>query len=465
MSARALSCLAPVAAVLAVCLVPGRAAGQTRAEDRKKTLDGRTPVSDDPRRVPVKPEPRGPEGTLVIRGGRIFDGTGAAPRPGTVVIERNRIKAVLPAESKDWPPEATVLDVTGETVLPGLIDIHTHLSYQNQGGDAEADDLSDAALRGAERLRFYVESGITSVRDVASQGTVPFRLKQWVAENRIPGPRVFAAGQLITGSGGHGVDGQLLSPPYHGSIRPASGPDDWREAVREQFTRGADVIKVASHFSKPEITAAVEEAHALGLRVTCDCENFYVDWAVDAGVDGIEHPLPRTEETIKKMARRSVVSDPTLVPYDIIFDDWGGYFGSTSRRFTFSKEANLEMLRRLRKAGVKTGVGTDLVLDWFRFLPEPYIRELRHLTEAGATPTEALVVATKTNADILDMADRLGTLEAGKLADVLTVRGKPESDLGDLKNVDVVVRDGYVVVRDGHVEIPRHVPKEMPAGR
>jgi imidazolonepropionase-like amidohydrolase len=451
-----------LAAGLIACAVPGPAGAQTRPEDRKKSLDPKTAVSDDPRRVPVKPEPRGPEGTVVLRGGRIFDGTGTPARAGTLVIERNRIKAVLDPDAKDWPAEARVLDVAGETVLPGLIDLHTHLSYQNQGGDAFAADPSDAALRGAERLRYYLESGITSVRDVASDGDVPFRLKQWVAENRIPGPRVFAAGQLITGSGGHGIDGQLLSPPYRGSIRPASGPDDWREAVREQFTRGADVIKVASHFSKPEIAAAVEEAHALGLRVTCDCENFYVDWAVDAGVDGIEHPLPRTDETIKKMARRSIVSDPTLIPYDIIFDDWGGYYGSTSRRFTFSKEANLEMLRRLRKAGVKTGIGTDLILDWFRFLPDPYIRELRHLTEAGATAADALVIATKTNADILDMGDRLGTLEPGKLADVVAVRGKPDGELGDLANVDVVIRDGHVLVRDGQVVIPRHVPRPMP---
>jgi imidazolonepropionase-like amidohydrolase len=455
-----------LAAALVVCAaLSPLARAQTRPEDRRKTLDPRTPVSDDPRRVPVKPDAHGPEGTLVLRGGRIFDGTGSPARPGTLVIERNRIRAVLPPEATDWPAEARVLDMAGETVLPGLIDLHTHLSYQAQGGEAFAADVADAALRGAERLRFYLESGITSVRDVASDRDVPFRLKQWVAENRIPGPRVFAAGQLITGNGGHGIDGKILSPPYTGSIRAASGADDWREAVREQFSRGADVIKVASHFSRPEIAAAVEEAHALGLRVTCDCENFYVDWAVEAGVDGIEHPLPRTDETIRKMAARSVASDPTLVPYDIIFDDWGGYFGSTSRRFTFSKEANLEMLRRLRKAGVRTGVGTDLILDWFRFLPEPYIRELKHLTEAGATAAEALSVATRTNADILDMGDRLGTLEPGKLADVLAVRGRPDAELGDLANVDVVIRDGYVVVRDGQVVIPRHVAKPMPTPR
>ena len=100
-------------------------------------------------------------------------------------------------------------------------------------------------------------------------------------------------------------------------MRIANGADDWRRAVREQFNNGADVIKIASHFSAEEVSAAVSEAHALGLRITCDCETFYVDRAVDAGVDMIEHPLPRSDEVIAKMAAKGVASDPTLVPYEI----------------------------------------------------------------------------------------------------------------------------------------------------
>jgi imidazolonepropionase-like amidohydrolase len=299
---------------------------------------------------------------------------------------------------------------------------------------------------------------------------VPFQLKQWVRQRRLVGPRVFAAGRLIVGTGGHGTEGGLRSGPAYGSLyntemREAKGPDDWREAVREQFTAGADVIKIASHFSKPEAAAAIDEAHALGLKVTCDCENFYVQWAVEAGVDIIEHPLPRTDETIALMAQKGVAADPTLVPYIYIFDISGGYFGSTSRRFTFSKEANLEMLRRLKKAGLKIGVGTDLVETWYRYLPAPYLTELRQFVAAGFTIPEVLVAATKTNSEILDMDDKLGTLVAGKLADVLVVDGRPDQDLADLLKVHLVVRDGEVVVENGRVSIPRHVPVPEPTPR
>lgn len=105
------------------------------------------------------------------------------------------------------------------------------------------------------------------------------------------------------------------------------------------------------------------------------------------------------------MAKKGVASDPTLIPYQIIFDEWGGYFGSSSRRFTFSNEANLEMLGKLRRAGIKCGVGTDLILHWYRYLPGPYIRELKNFVAAGWSVPEALVAATKTNAEILDMDD------------------------------------------------------------
>ncbi len=176
----------------------------------------------------------------------------------------------------------------------------------------------------------------------------------------------------------------------------------------------------------------------------------------------IEHPLPRTDEAVQNMANRGVAAVPTVVPYTYIFDIAGGYWGSTSRRFTFSQEDNVVMLRRLREAGVTTGVGTDLVFDWFRYLPNAYITELKHFVEAGYTVEEALVAATAVSADLLDMGDRLGTLEPGKLADVLVVAGEPDRNLEDLANVRYVIRDGEVVVDEGRVVIPRHVARPEP---
>ena len=449
--------------VLLVSLSCTNSWAQERREDRRKFLDPKTQVSDDPRRIVVKPGPRGPEGTIVLRGGRIFDGTGAPAREGTLVIERNKIAKILPAGATDWPKDAQVIDLSGKTILPGLIDLHTHLTYPLAETDFGVGmNEADATLRGAEKLPYFLESGITSVRDVGSQGDVPFRLKEWVRENRIPGPRVFPAGAFITAEGGHSTENtpdEMIR--MMGATRLASGPDEWRQAVREQFHKGADVIKLGSHFSAEEVKAAVAEAHELGLKVTVDAETFYIQRAVEAGADTIEHPLPRSEETIQLMAKKGVAADPTLIPYQIIFEEWGGYFGSTSRRFTFSKDANLEMLKRLRKAGIKCGVGTDLILHWYRYMPGPYIRELKNFVEAGWSVPEALVAATKTNSEILDMDDRLGTLQAGKLADVLVVDGKPDENLDDLAKVDLVIRDGYKVVEGGHVTIPRHQAQKM----
>src|SRR6266699_2824242 len=436
---------------------------QEKAQDRKKYLDPKTQVSDDPRRIVVKPGPRGPEGTLVLRNGRIFDGTGAPARAGTLVIERNKIARILPANSSDWPKDAQVIDVSGKTILPGLIDLHTHLTYPlNEEDFGVAMSDADATLRGVEKLRYFIESGITSVRDVGSKGDVPFRLKVWVAENRIPGPRVFPAGAFITGEGGHSTENtpdEIIG--LMGATRLASGPDDWRQAVREQFHKGADVIKLGSHFSAEEVKAAVTEAHELGLKVTVDAETFYIQRAVEAGADTIEHPLPRSEETIQLMAKKGVAADPTLIPYQIIFEEWGGYFGSTSRRFTFSKDANLEMLKRLHWAVVKCGIGTDLILHWYRYMPGPYIRELKNLVAVGGTASDALMAATKTNSEILDMDDRLGTLQPGKLADVLVVAGRPDVNLDDLAKVDLVIRDGYIEVQGGQTVIGRHTPVPM----
>lgn len=440
-----------------ISVIAGLAAAQGRPGG---TLSPQTPVSDDPRRVPVSPRAlSGPPGAIVITGGRVFDGTGSAARTGVdVVIERNHITAIGPNARSTAPAGARIIDAAGKTVMPGLIDLHTHIDYIEPASARWSANGADGALRGVERLRFYIESGITSIRDVASSGDVPFRLKEWVSENRIPGPRMFVAGQLITGTGGHGAELLGTHDASSEAIYEASGPDAWREAVRRQFKRGADLIKIASHFSQAEVTAAVEEAHALGLKITCDCETFYIEWAVKAGVDCIEHPLPRTDAVIAEMARRGTKADPTLIPYEFIFDESGGYFHSTSRRFTFSKEANFDVLRRMKKAGIQMGIGTDLVIDWFRTLPYPYVKEAQNFQEAGFTASEVLSIATKGNAEILDMADKLGTLAPGKLADVILVNGRPDESLADLAKVDLVIRDGHVVVENGRISVPRHIP-------
>ena len=436
--------------------------------DRAKWYDGTTTTSDDPRRIPVPKGHGEPKGAILITNARLFDGTGAAARPAAILIEGSHITRIAASAAALTPPAGTVtIDAAGKTVMPGLIDLHSHVTY------GEAEPLPDAigeksqaaaALRGQERLRYFIESGITSVRDTGSHGMSIFVLKSYVADGRIPGPRIFAAGQLIVGIGGHGTEGfNGYTAPANpdADIYEATGPDQWRAAVRQQFKNGADLIKLASQFSPDEVRAAVDEAHNLGLRVTVDSETIYAQMAVEAGVDCVEHPLPRSDETIRMMAAKGICSDITLVPYQII-NVGGGYNFSSSRRFTESDRANFAMARKLKAAGVTLGLGTDLVAGWYKYLPEAYIQEMRNFGALGYSAAETLVTATRTNAEILGMADRLGTIAVGKLADIIIVDGRPDENVDALAGVDTVLVNGRVVVSGGRLATPRHVQEPLP---
>jgi imidazolonepropionase-like amidohydrolase len=460
-----LACAARFLALLslAMAVAANAAPPLSKPNDRSSLFEADTAISNDLRRVPVAPGTHVPDGAIVILNARLFDGTGAPARNATLLIEGDRLTRILPTGSRDFPSNAQIIDAAGRTVMPGLIDLHTHLTYVRDPASPDGGQ-GGAVIRGTERLRYFVESGITSVRDLGSDGMAPFQLKEEVAAGRIPGPRIFAAGQLIVGRGGHGTEHPLqkTAPEFQDApIREASGPDNWRDAVRANFKRGADLIKVASHFSQDEIEAAVDEAHRLGLRVTVDSESIYTAMAVAAGVDSVEHPLPRDDETIRAMAAKKIAAVPTFVPYQYI-NAKGGYKGSTSRRFTISDKSIFDMGVKLRAAGIKLGVGTDLILGWHRYLPDAYIQELRNLQRLGYSAPDALVAATKTNAEILGMDDRLGTLQSGKLADLVIVDGEPDQDIEDLKNVEIVIVGGRVVVRDGAVSISRHKEEVQP---
>lgn len=452
------------------------AAEKTKAAERSVPLDrsgyfdkGAT-TTDDLRRVAMPAGFNEVKTSFVFKNARLFDGTGAAARAATVVVVGNKISKVLASDSTDFPQDAEVIDAAGATVMPGLIDMHVHMTYvfdRTGAPELTLDSQADGTLRGMERLRYFVDSGITSVRDTASNGMAPFILKDWADQGQIPAPRVFAVGQLITGTGGHADELfiQRTAPDFEGSmIRTANGPDEWREAVRTQFKRGADWIKIASHFDEDEVQMAVKEAHQLGLRITVDSENVFTDMAVRAGVDCVEHPLPRSDETVKLMAARGIASIPTIVPYQLIIQSYGGYYGTTSRRFSLTEPHMFEQVKKMKDAGVKLGVGTDIVMSWYRRLPGPYIQELRNFERIGYKPDEALIAATRTNAEILGMADRLGTIEPGKLADLIIVDGKPDVNVEDLAKVPFVMVGGRVMKRDGRIEpTPRRADPEEKA--
>lgn len=484
-----LSGLLMMAAVVTAPVLAANKGGPTEASSdggpdaqplatREHWLPSSVATSDTVLRIPTRAGSDEPKGGFVLVGGRLFDSTGAAPRAATVVVQGKTITAVLKPEDRNWPKDATVYDVSGKTVMPGLIDMHSHLTFL-EGSDA-ANIFSNAntsgaesVMRGLKRLSVYLESGVTSVRDVGSHGDSPFVLKRLQASGEIPGPRIFAAGQLITGIGGHGdVHAYTAQYPEVPNGNPnsmvwlASGPDQWRAAVRMQFSKGADLIKLASEFTQAEVDAAVDEAHSLGLPVTVDAETKYIAMAVKAGVDSVEHPLPRSDETIALMAKRHIASVPTLVAYRVIMRGSGGYFGSTSRRFELNESTIEEMAKKLHRAGVKMAIGLDVVaLAGTGFLPGSYIDELQSFTRIGFSKSEALIAGTRSAAEILHMADRLGTIEPGKLADIIVVDGNPDEDLTTLRKVKTAFVNGRLELQDGRVYQTPHEEVPFPAAK
>ncbi|HEX7946610.1 MAG TPA: amidohydrolase family protein [Phenylobacterium sp.] len=443
--------------LLAVSLLAQTAAAQAPVHDRRALIAPPTVTTDDPRRIPER-APRGASHQIVLRGGRIFDGVRPAAYAGVVVIEGKTIKAVLAPDATGWAADATVIDVTGKTVMPGLIDMHVHVTYPDP--DTPIDEQASegaGVLRGVRNLRYFLESGFTSVRDLNGVLNAPYLLAEWSADDAIAAPRVFTAGHIITGTGGHATERPVT--PNHGPAYTweMNGADAWRGAVRETFKQGASVIKLASHFSPDEVAAAIDEAHRLGLRVTCDCETIYTEMAVGAGIDMIEHPLPRTDATIAAMAKHKTASIPTLQVYQNVLDTAGGFYGSTSRRFTMTSQQNFDQFKKMKAAGIVMGVGTDTIGRANQSIPNPYIAELKWFVKGGYSIPDALIAATRTNAQLLDMGDKLGTLEAGKLADVIVVDGKPDQNLDDLARIDRVIKDGRVWVEAGQVVTPRHV--------
>lgn len=440
---------------------------------RDQWLPKSVPTSDDVLRIPAPADYNAPKGTFVLIGGRLFDGTGAPARPATIVVQGKTIIAVLKPGERNWPEDAVVHDVAGKTVMPGLIDLHTHLTY------VDADDMTiytngntsgaESAMRGLRRMAIHLQAGVTSVRDVAAHGDTPFVLKRLQASGEIQGPRIFTAGQLITQTGGHGalhaVTAAYPEVPNgnpNSMVRIASGPDQWREAVRIQFAKGADLIKLASEYTQEEITAAVDEAHSLGLPVTVDAETQYIDMAIKAGVDSIEHPLPRSDEAVALMAKRGIASVPTLVTYRIIQRSSGGYFGSTSRRFELNEDTIVAMAKKMRQARVKMGIGLDLIVSSPEYMPGAYIDELESYTQIGFTKAEALVAATKTSAEILHMGDRLGTIEVGKLADIIVLDGNPDEDFNAFRKVRTAFVNGRLMLQEGRIYKPPHEEVPLP---
>ncbi len=434
--------------------------GGTGPASAQETLPWET--TDDPRRVPIPPRDRSKEPILALRGGTLIDGTGAGPVANAVlVMQGDRIVDAGPASRVQVPAGARTVAVDGLFVVPGLIDLHIHFTQQ-RGSDMGLYRDSDAAstIRGMLLVEQLLDGGITAVRDVGTRNDVALKLKEAVERKMIDGPRIFWSGQLIASRGGHGDETTSTATGRpraadEARVRIATGPEDWRLAVREQIRNGADWIKVTAPYSKEEVEAAVAEAHLHGIRVAADAFSEFVDMGAEAGIDTIEHPLDISDKGMALMKQHGTMFVPTMTAfYNVIKTGYppasippGGFYFTMSRRFPVTEEGIMSVLRRARSASVLVGIGTDIPFENEKRYPSDYFVELRLFKEAGYTDAEIFYAATRDGGKILGIEDKLGTLEKGKLADVLVVSGNPLEDHRNLENLKLLIADG-VIVRD-----------------
>jgi imidazolonepropionase-like amidohydrolase len=391
---------------------------------------------------------------VAYRAARIYDGVSeGVVEDGTVVVEEARVASVGP--TSDRPSNVEVVDLGDATLLPGLIDAHVHLVWSASAEPHEVVERESRALtvlRCGANIGLHLSAGVTTVRDVGATDGLSVDVARAVELGVIPGPRVVAAGRAIAMTGGHGW--------FIG--READGAEAVRRAAREEMKAGATCIKlmasggVYGHAEEPgspqltveEMKAGVEEAHKAGRKVAAHAYSAEaINNALDAGVDSIEHGSFMDRTTAERMREQGTYLVPTLSVYQAMSDK-GPELGAPEyirRKTAEVLEASREAFRLAHEVGVPIAAGTDCGAPGHPHgtLPE----ELRLMVEAGAVPAEALRYGTSAAADLLGLAEEVGTLEPGKRADLLAVAGDPLHDIRALREVRLVVRDGAGVVK------------------
>jgi len=385
---------------------------------------------------------------LALVGATVIDGTGAPPLPDAVVlIENGRIRRVARRSEVVIPEGVVRKDLNGLTLLPGLIDSHVHINFALPRGpaDPQADEILNQVLSG------FLRHGVTSIRDVGAGYPWIVQLAHSIQEGRRIGPRIFAAGPLITAPGGHPA-GTLLQgnpPAIAAGTRQIVSADEGRATVRELASGGVDVIKAVfdsgGRPNRPQriptleakvLRAIVEEASIAGVPVTVHWGNVEeLPSIIAARPSQIEHagyrPIPG--QVIAQIARAGIAVDPTL---SIL----SASIGSADEFST----GPLDNVRRLRSAGVVITAGTDAPLGNLPF-GESLHRELELLVKAGLSPMEAIQAATSRPARLMKRGDEIGTIQEGKRADLIAVGGDPLRSISDVREVRLVIRDGRPV--------------------
>ena len=412
----------------------------------------------------------------LIKAGSLFDSeTGQFRDDMTIVVNNNKITSVKP--SKELTPQEAkdceVIDLSKYTVLPGLIDAHTHLLYKEiiypdnkfSGLDMARmltlDGDAYRAIYGAARARAYLEAGITSVQDLGNSGEfADIALRRAILEGLVIGPRMRCAGKGLSSQGGQ-FPGLIYKhqPIVDDEYRIVKSPEDGVQAVRENVTQGADVIKIYSNntpnntsLSIEEMQAIVREAHRLHRRVTAHATNNHAVYnAVIAGVDGIEHGYVVADSTLELMAKKGVV----LVPTDgdsVTFVQYAK-LASPSDPQTMVREVmgyRRELGERLQRAirkGVTIVAGSDDYVDFGLPFAEPSKRTLIGYYENGIAIPQVLQFATINASRQLNWADRIGVLKAGYLADIIAVDRDLDKNINAILNVHFVMKDGKVIVK------------------
>jgi imidazolonepropionase-like amidohydrolase len=413
------------------------------------------------------------DSVLLVRAGRLIDGTGAPPRTGvSILVERGIIKAVGPGVTA--PAGATTIDLSHETVLPGLIDAHVHLALPTLGdGDWQHATLTmgpaDLALLGSAHALQTLLAGFTTVRVVGSANYEDIALRDAIEAGRIPGPRIVAAGVAFGATGGHcdGTNGLApqLSPPNPGPANGvADGPDAVRAAVRYAVKRGADVIKLCAtggvlsvgdsvgvqQYTEEEMRAAVEEARMLNRRVAAHAHGTAgIIAAVRAGVTSIEHGSILDSTAITLMLAHRTWLVPTLSA----FERGEQMLASGGLPPTMAAKARAvipEVHRSFRAAaaaGVRVALGTDAGV----VRHGSNGREFTLMVKYGLTPMQAIVAGTMGGATLLGKDPVVGSVAAGKYADLVAVSGDPLRDISALEHVDFVMKGGVVYRRQDRI--------------
>ena len=404
-------------------------------------------------------------GAILIHAARLIDGISPQPQTNvTIKIEAGRITEIVPGFVPPGDGDR-LIDLRHLTVLPGLMDMHTHLMSQHSKDSYTEKfflDEADYALRSTVYARATLMAGFTTVRELGDNGVNSVALRKAISEGWVVGPRIFTAGKSLATTGGHadpsnGLKGRFREDPgpVEGVI---NGPDEARKAVRQRYKDGADLIKLTAtggvlslaasgqnpQFTEEELRAVVETARDCGMTVAVHAHGAEgMKRAVLAGVDSIEHGTYMTDEIMELMKQRNTYWVPTNMAGEWVALKAAepGYFPEIVRpKAAAIGPAIRETFRRAYKAGVRIAFGTDSGVS----VHGENAHEFELMVEGGMPPMEAIQSATLTAARLLRVDDRLGTLAAGKIADVVAVEGNPLENISAMRRVVFVMKDGTV---------------------